>query len=377
MKKVFINTVLASLICFNFACKEKPEIEEPEEPTELKVPGVVWVAQTEFTEKVINPPGQWYNPKLKILDDVLYVCHNKGIFSKKLNEEGSKWELYAFAGLPVIDFVKKGNKVLAVSHATTLQQDKTLLLSNAGEDTYEDLTSPLFFGPEYEMSSLWRIVQHPQNPDIVLVYAHVGVFISENFGTSWRELKNTVHRISQYMDIAFHPLDPTTIFYAGETINDLGFIEKSSNSGNTWSYYQTPDINCVHSIAFHPTNPNILVYSGEAAFGKSDDKGNTWKWINLRSVSVAPEEDMYFLKVLFDENNPEILYANGYHAIAHREADVICLYRSTDMGDSWHLAFEEKMPNKGDGVVYDMVKYKNKIFFYSYGCGIVELELEF
>ena len=365
--------MLASLISFNFACKEKPEIKDPEKPKEIEVPGVVWVAQTEFTEKVNMHTGGWgFNPKLKLLDDVLYVCHNKGIFSKKLNEEDSKWELCAFGGLPVIDFVKKGDKILAVANVGIYQTDKMLLLTHIGGNTYNDLTSSVFLENENGYNALWRIAQHPQNADIVLVYSRYGVFISENFGESWRSLKNFSVIYGAYHDLAFHPLDANTIFYAGETIADMGFIDKSSNSGNTWSIYQTPDINCVHSIAFHPTNPNILVYSGEAAFGKSDDKGNTWKWINLRD-----EADMYFHKVLFDENNPEILYASGVDAREPLETSEIFLYRSTDTGNSWHLAHRENLGTAGNGQVYDMVKYKNKIFFYSYGCGIVELKLEF
>jgi len=100
--------------------------------------------------------------------------------------------------------------------------------------------------------------------------------------------------------------------------------------------------------------------------------GNTWKFINLRD-----EADMYFFKVLFDENNSEILYATGIDAREPLETSIIYLYRSTDTGNSWHLAHEEDLGTAGNGQVYDMVKYKNKIFFYSFGCGIVELELEF
>ena len=54
-----------------------------------------------------------YRPKLKILDDVLYVSHNTGIFSKKLNEADSEWEPFALGdlGQPITDFVKNGDNL--------------------------------------------------------------------------------------------------------------------------------------------------------------------------------------------------------------------------------------------------------------------------
>ena len=363
MKKVFINMMLASLISFNFACKKK----------EIEVPGFVWVAQTEFTEEVVSPDGIVYRPKLKLLDDVLYVCHNKGIFSKKLNEEGSKWELFAFGGLPIIEFVKNGDKILAISHGSKNHNDSLLFLSNDNGKTYVNFSSPdlLKNEPNYvcgECNILYRIAQHPQNADIVLVFTHYGVSISEDFGLTWKSL-NESNFGGQNWHLGFHPLDANTIFYSGEHLSCVGALYKSSDYGKTWSLYNTPfGDNCVHSIAFHPTNPNILIYSGEGVMGKSTDKGKTWKEMDLRETA------MYFYKVLFDEDTPEILYASG--AKGHAVNDSVWVYRSTDTGESWHLAFHEKL-NENIWAVVDMVKHKNKLFFYSYASGIIELELEF
>jgi hypothetical protein len=45
------------------------------------------------------------------------------------------------------------------------------------------------------------------------------------------------------------------------------------------------------------------------------------------------------------------------------------------MGESWHLAYEESF-DKDCGNIIDMVKYKNKLIFYTTKCGLYELEVE-
>ena len=117
MKKNVIKAVLAGMICFYMACSNEvfAEQETPE------TPGFVWT-HTGFAEQIVFPNAYWmYRPKLKIVDDVLYVSHNTGIFSKKLNEADSAWELFALGdlGWPIVDFVKNGDKMLVISNTAS------------------------------------------------------------------------------------------------------------------------------------------------------------------------------------------------------------------------------------------------------------------
>ena len=100
----------------------------------------------------------------------------------------------------------------------------------------------------------------------------------------------------------------------------------------------------------------------------SKSGGDTW------NVTELYETGMYFYKILFDEENPAILYASGLDR-KHDANDTVRVYRSTDTGNSWHLAYNEKL-NESCGGVYDMVKYKNKLIFYTKNCGLFELDLE-
>ena len=322
-----------------------------------------------FTRPVVTPPSDKffisYKPKLKLLGDTLYVCSNTGIYKKNL-KDNADWELYAFENIPIIEFVKNGNKLLAISTGTRDGKDSLLLLSNDNGQTYINYTHPHFL--EYGFNYLSRISQNPENSNSLLVlHVNSGISKSDDFGTNWKNL-NDINFGNQNWHLGFHPLDTTTLFYSGETGFFSGMLCKSSDNGSTWSNYMHPGgDNCIHSITFHPTNPDILVYSGEGTMGKSTDKGETWNITNLYSTG------MYFYKVLFDEENPTILYSTGING-KYTSQDSIWVYRSTDTGSSWELAYNEKM-NENCGGVFDMAKYKNKLIFYTRNCGLFELDL--
>ena len=349
-KDLFV-TIIMLCICFNQLCLGQ-------------------IQPMGFSQKIETPPSDrffaLYRPKLKLLDDTLYVCSNTGIYQKNVKED-TQWELYAFENIPIIEFVKNGNKIAAISTGTKDGKDSLLLLSNDNGKTVENYTSAHFL--EYEYNYLSRISQHPENSNSILVlHFNSGISKSDDFGLSWKNLNETNFG-GQNWHLGFHPLDTTTLFYTGETGFFAGMICKSSNSGDTWSDYMHPGgDNCIHSVAFHPTNPDMLVYSGEMTIGKSTDKGDTW------NVTELYDTGMYFYKILFDEENPTILYASGLDR-KHDTNDTVRVYRSTDTGNSWHLAYNEKL-NESCGGVYDMVKYKNKLIFYTKNCGLFELDLE-
>jgi len=321
-----------------------------------------------FTQPIVTPPSDKfyisYKPKLKLLDDILYVCSNTGIYKNNLRNN-TDWELYAFENIPIIEFVKNGDKLLAISTGTKDGTDSLLLFSNDNGLTFINFTSSHFF--EYGFNYLSRISQNPENSNSMLVlHVNSGISKSYDFGTSWKNL-NEINFENQNWHLGFHPLDTTILFYTGETGFFQGMLFRSSDNGNTWSNYFHPGgDNCIHSIAFHPENPDILVYSGEMTFGKSIDKGETWNVMNSFNTGI------YFYKVLFDDETPTILYSSG--AKNDPNNDTIIIYRSTDTGDSWQL-FHNEYVGEGCGGVLDMIKYKNKLIFYTRDCGLFELKL--
>jgi len=324
-----------------------------------------------FTKPIVTPPSVYYKgytfrPKLKLFDDTLYVCSNTGVYKKNL-KDNTDWELYAFENIPIVEFVKNGNKLLAISMGTEDGTDSLLFLSNDNGQTFTNFTSPHFLESAWGYNHLFRIAQNPENSNSLLVLDFTkGISKSDDFGMSWKFL--TYRFGYQDWDLAFHPLDTTTLFHTGETINFEAVIGKSSDNGETWSIFTQPNrTSCYHSIAFHPTNPDILVCSDEGAFGKSTNKGETFK--------IVPPDfpKIYVYKVLFDEKNSTILYASG--ATDKLNKDTIFIYRSTDTGDSWQLFYNEYV-GTGCGPVLDMIKYKNKLILYTRDCGLFELKLD-
>ena len=324
-----------------------------------------------FSQPVVIQPSNFYMgaylPKLKIIDDILYVCSHTGIHKKNLKDD-TNWELYAFKNIPIIEFVKNGEQVLAISTGKADGTDSLLLLSNDNGKTFINFTSPHFL--KWKSNYLVRIAQNPKNSNSILILgATSGVSKSDDFGITWKKLNEQPCGYQDW-ELAFHPFDTTTLFYSGETDLYQGTIRKSSDNGETWSEYGIHN-NCIHSIAFHPTIPDILVYGGEYHFGKSTDRGETWKRV------ISDSNSLYFYKVLFDEENPAILYASGaYNGPGN---DTIKIHRSTDMGESWHLFHKEFVTENcvGEdcGFVIDMLKYKNKLIFYTFGGGLFELDL--
>jgi hypothetical protein len=335
-----------------------------------------------FTQPIADMPDEIYRHdfkgKMKLERDILYVCSYTGIYKKNLRDD-TDWELYAFENVPVREFVRNGDKLLAISSAKAgsyssyEKADSLLLLSNDNGQTFTDFTSPYFF-QDAELNMLYRMAQNPENPNSILVLqAIMGISKSDDFGATWKPLTN--YRLGhQDWELVFHPLDTTLFFYSGEIMAFQGHIHKFSDNGAgdfSRQVYEHPGgDNCVHSLAFHPANPDILVYGAELACGKSTDRGNTWNVKDLYSGG------MYFYKVLFDEENPDILYASGRdNRIGAARDDTIFVYRSTDMGDSWQL-FYSGYVGEARGYVRDMVKYKNKLIFYTRDWELFELDLE-
>lgn len=318
-----------------------------------------------FTQRVVTPSylSHSYYPKLKILGDTLFVCSNTGIYYKDLLHD-SDWELYAFKGKSIIEFIKNGSQLLALSTGASNASDSLLLFSPDKGKTYVDYTSDHF--REYGQNYLQRIAQNPENFNSCVILNIAGISQSCDFGKNWSYLNDQT--IGQQVNfISFHPIDTTTVFFCGETDILSGRIYKTSDYGTTWSYYEIPGgDNCVHQIDFHPLNPDTLIFGGEGVIGKSTDKGETWELKNFRTTG------MYFYKVIFDKDNPNTLYASGARS---DNKDTVFVYRSTDTGDNWELAYKEYLGENG-GDLIDMVKYKDNLILYSRELGVLTLNVK-
>ncbi|GHS95281.1 hypothetical protein AGMMS50239_31070 [Bacteroidia bacterium] len=302
-------------------------------------------------------------PKMHLFDNYVYVTTADGIYRKTLETlDETTWEQYAFKGVPIRNFVKNGDKLLA---ATPAWQDSILLLSEDDGKTFTNVTPPSFFIEDYEnMAQVYNIASNPLNSNSLLISLYPkGVAKSTDFGANWSTLGG---ELGGYQDwfLGFHPNDTTIIFNTGETPVFNSFISASYDNGETWKIVETRNNHCTHELVFHPSNPNIIISGGEGRIAKSYDKGKTW----TDSHSSTPI--IYIYSIVYDENNPNILYASGN---IHGPEEYIIIYRSTDGGETWNEYINEYMAG-ADGII-DMELYGGKLIIYTMTNGIYTLDL--
>ena len=81
--------------------------------------------------------GDSSQPRMHVEGDRLYVCTSQGLYAKDLSVDNSKWQLVGFEGVPLQDYARRGNDILALRYN---EGGSFLLLSHDGGQTYEDVT---------------------------------------------------------------------------------------------------------------------------------------------------------------------------------------------------------------------------------------------
>lgn len=288
--------------------------------------------------------GHGFQPQMHIEGDVLYVCTNQGLYSKDLTSEESTWQLVGFKNVPLQDYVRKGGDILALRYNVN---GEFLLLSLDGGKTYEDVTYDLFKDSTYNVN-LRSLVQHPSNPNTLLVSSLMGLFQSSDFGQTWSKLTDIRAGFTGY-----HPLNPEIIYESGESYSMLPYLNISYDSGQTWTYLQldSPGDNCANRIAFHPVDPNRWVVGGYGIAYLSYDIGHTW---DTQIVS-----DALWRFAIYDDVESDIIYMAG------RTNDKIEVMCSGDSGKTWNIPIAEPMKKSSTEVIYDLKQYDDKLLFYT------------
>lgn len=170
----------------------------------------------------------------------------------------------------------------------------------------------------------------PRHPDTVYTMSNDTLFLSHDFGATWRVIRSTRGLFTTWCDAAVHATD-VSLMLVGD--NSSG-IWKTADGGATWKqvYATLGEIPCV---VFDPFNANVAFaakFGGGGGLVKSTDYGETWN-----EIHVGPSRpDMWWLA--FSVRDSGHLYAGAYGSIDHG------VYHSADGGNDWtrfHLTADD------------------------------------
>jgi len=338
------------------------DYEGIDEPTSVVADGQLFKPLGLGMETSRNMVGDWYQPQMHVEGDILYVCTNQGLYSKDLSSEGSEWQLVGFEGIPLQDYARRGDDILALRHCY-YEHSEFLLFSHDSGRTYEDITPAFFKGRGYAFLSL---EQHPTDPNTLLTSTSsgCGMFMTADFGQTWEKLADYT---PDYM--GFHPLNPEIIYECsgGGFTDEKTDVRISYDRGQTWQEKAQcfSNYNTVFRMAFHPTQPNKWIAGGYQCVYTTNDNGQTWDTQHLHDYDnpLNPLNEDYnapWRYAAYDNENTDIVYmAGGYH---NEYMKLMC---STDGGKTWNRPYLEPIKTSPTEYVFDMKQYGDKLLIYS------------
>jgi len=169
----------------------------------------------------------------------------------------------------------------------------------------------------------------PRKPEVVYAGTDLGLYRSDDGGTTWRWLDNSM-KGSHVWSIAIDPRDPAVMFAGTGTPSTPG-IFRSTDGGKSWAKLRVdiadecPNVGVPRptGIAVDPTNDrNVWVGLEVDGVRYSTDGGETWARLNGQIAN----QDVHSMLVV--EGPPKTVFT-----VVNDD-----IWRSTDDGKSWQPA---------------------------------------
>ncbi len=200
-----------------------------------------------------------------------------------------------------------------------------------------------------------------------------GVWKTTNGGREWENISDGFFGGS-IGAIEVSKSDPNVIYVGGGEKTLRGNVSsgygvwKTENAGKTWVSVGLEKSRHVPRLRVHPTNSDIVyaavlgnIYkpTQERGIYKSIDGGKNWK------KTLFVNEQAGAVDLVFDPNNPRILYASTWRAertpySLSSGGDGSALWKSTDSGETWiEISKNEGFPKDTLGIIGVTVSPKN------------------
>lgn len=191
-----------------------------------------------------------------------------------------------------------------------------------------------------------------------------GVWKSDNYGSSWKNISDRDFKTGNIGAMAIAPTD-SDIIYVGtgdsaprNTVLTGGGMYKSADGGKTWAYIGLGDTHIITWIVVDPANPDVVyvaalghLFAPNADRGvfKTTDGGKTWKKI----LFVDDSTGAYGLSI--DPSNPNTVYASMWqmsrsHWTFSSGGPGSGIYKTSDGGATWtNITHRPGLPTGSSG----------------------------
>lgn len=308
--------------------------------------------------------------RLEIIDDNLYASTGNGIYQYSAAE--NTWRCWAMEGINVLDFKVNGDDIIAI----TVPEDQgglrgveiARIVRHNRYDCHTEDIMDAEMGYEYggvRLTYVMRMAQHPEKPGTIMVSAYPGIWISEDFGTTWNLKTNTSFGYNENQFMGWHPTETEVMFYTSENNYFAAQILRSGDGGASWDsiYPDSSGDNSCHHLAFDPKDSHHILYSGEGVIFESWDYGITWDCVYADGDLNDGTAIGYAYNVMFDPDDADKVYAVGCDARSH----TINIFKSPDSGKSWHRIAQSDSFEDQEYWVHESTIMDGKIYVYTRG----------
>jgi photosystem II stability/assembly factor-like uncharacterized protein len=237
-----------------------------------------------------------------------------------------------------------------------------------GGETWQDAVNGLSPGNEFPF--ITKLANSKDFPERVFTAGTQGVYVSENFGSSWQLrpiASKFVISTPLFLDVEVSRAN-ANIVWAGSGMNNAGTLRNlhvSKDGGKTFAAtnnFTAVPMGNITKLASHPTQPNtayaLFSFADRPKILRTTDLGQTWEdltkfGVTTESGNLFPDIAVYCLYV--HPQNPDIIWVGTELGIVE----------SQDNGESWDLL--EDFPNVS---VWDMKGQDDQIVIATHGRGI-------